>query len=1072
MREETEKNQEHLRFLKNLDEINKAIQGTSDIDQMMCNVLDTVLSIFACDRAFLLYPCNPDAASWRIPMERSKPDYPGAGAANHELPMTAEVAKTLRALLDNDGPVQFTTNSNYELPLDVAEQFTIKSYLGMAIYPKAGEPWQFGLHQCSHARMWSTSDKELFRVVGQRIADSLSVLLSYKELAENRIFLDNIFENIPNMIFVKNADDLRFVRLNKAGEELLGYTQQELLGKNDYDFFTKEEADFFTAKDREVLKRKVLVDIPEETIHTKDGEKVLHTQKIPLYDSAGEPTHLLGLSEDITERKQMEQALIKSEQMFRTLAENSPDNIARYDASSRTVYVNPTLEKTLGRLESELLGTTPVDNAMLYTTPVNNTIIDEFREYQDKINEVLQTGKETEMDMVMPDTGDGVRYHNIRFVAESGENGAITGVLAIGRDITERRQMEEALLIREREFRNLVDNIPDFIVRYDRNLHRIFVNPAWEKASGLSANEVVHGPIEKIPRVPAPTVSRYVDKLRSVLEDGKPQSIEFNWTNTDGVELYLEYRIVPEYDRSGNITGVLAVGHDLTERKHVEEKLHNLSYAIEQSPVSIVITDIGGRIEFVNGAFTKITGYTFAEALGQHTRILKSGETPAEEYHQLWKTISSGEVWRGEFRNRKKNGELFWEYATIAPVKNADNIISHYVAVKEDITERKKLEDQLRQSQKLEAVGQLAGGVAHDFNNMLGVIIGHTELAMGNAALDDSLHGHLKAIQEASFRSAEITRQLLAFARKQTIRPQILDLNNTLEGMFKLLRRLIGEDIHLVWIPETHLWKIKMDPSQIDQILVNLCVNARDAINGVGQVTIETHNISFNKEYCVKHEWFLPGEYVMLAVSDNGCGMDKQTKDKIFEPFFTTKGAGKGTGLGLATVYGIVKQNSGFIHVYSEPGQGTTFKIYLSRQVDMLKQETEASPALQYSGGNETILVVEDETLHLEMVKNVLEEFGYRVLAASSPREALLTMKAHREIHLLLSDVVLPDMNGPDLAKEVILLFPKVICLFMSGYTENVIAQQGVLKEGFNFIQKPFSTQELAAKVREMLNKR
>ena len=311
---------------------------------------------------------------------------------------------------------------------------------------------------------------------------------------------------------------------------------------------------------------------------------------------------------------------------------------------------------------------------------------------------------------------------------------------------------------------------------------------------------------------------------------------------------------------------------------------------------------------------------------------------------RLWKTISSGGVWQGEFHNRKKNGELFWEYACIAPLRDTDGAITHYVAVKEDITERRVLENQLRQSQKMDAVGQLAGGVAHDFNNMLGVIIGYAEMILNKEALNDSLQKYLEKILEAAHRSSEITGQLLAFARKQAIAPKIVDLDNTVEKMLKLLRRVIGEDIDLAWLPRANSWRVKMDASQIDQILVNLCVNARDAIAGVGKVTIETQKAVFDDAYCAEHQGFSPGEYVMLAVSDNGRGMDKRTVDRIFEPFFTTKGLGEGTGLGLATVYGIVKQNAGFINVYSEPGHGSTFKIYLRRHAGKTEHDEAESP--------------------------------------------------------------------------------------------------------------------------------
>ena len=372
----------------------------------------------------------------------------------------------------------------------------------------------------------------------------------------------------------------------------------------------------------------------------------------------------------------------------------------------------------------------------------------------------------------------------------------------------------------------------------------------------------------------------------------------------------------------------------------------------------------------------------------------------------------------------------------------------------------------------MEAVGRLAGGVAHDFNNMPSVILGHTELSLRQMDPADPLFGTLQEIWKAAEHSADLTRQLLAFARKQTIAPKVIDLNVTVENILKMLRRLIGEDIDLAWLPGVRLWAIKVDPSQIDQILANLCVNARDAIAGPGKVTIETDNATFDEEaHYAEHIESASGDFVMLAFSDNGHGMDKETRDKIFEPFFTTKGIGHGSGLGLATVYGIVKQNKGFINVYSEPGQGTTFKIYLPRHAAKIEQVQQERPAPSLARGDEMVLLVEDEPAILNLTRLILESLGYQVLAASTPGEAIQVAKEHAsEIHLLVTDVVMPEMSGQDLARNLISLYPGLRHLFMSGYTANVIAHHGTLEEGVNFIQKPFSMQALAAKVREVLD--
>jgi PAS domain S-box-containing protein len=394
-----------------------------------------------------------------------------------------------------------------------------------------------------------------------------------------------------------------------------------------------------------------------------------------------------------------------------------------------------------------------------------------------------------------------------------------------------------------------------------------------------------------------------------------------------------------------------------------------------------------------------------------------------------------------------------------------------------DIGERKlaeaeaeKMQAQLTQVQKMESVGRLAGGVAHDFNNMLGVILGYSELVLVQVEPGQPMYSALQGIQQAAQRSVDLTRQLLAFARKQTVAPKVLDLNKTVASMLNMLRRLIGENIDLAWLPGESLRPIKIDPTQIDQILANLCVNARDAIGDTGKVTIETNNVAFDEAYCSAHAGFVPGEYVLLAFSDNGHGMDREDLSHLFEPFFTTKEMGKGTGLGLATVYGIVKQNNGFINVYSEPGLGTTFKLYLPWYLGRGERLPAPEAAKPAATGHETIMLVEDETMILEMTTVMLEHQGYTVLPAVSPGEAIRLAREHAgEIHLLMTDVVMPEMNGRDLARNLLSLYPDLKRLFMSGYTANVIAHHGVLDEGVHFIQKPFTIKDLATKIRNVL---
>jgi len=488
----------------------------------------------------------------------------------------------------------------------------------------------------------------------------------------------------------------------------------------------------------------------------------------------------------------------------------------------------------------------------------------------------------------------------------------------------------------------------------------------------------------------------------------------------------------------------------------------------EHSAVMLLIDPRTGRIINANKAAEQYYGYSLKQLLD--LKIHQLNRLSPEKVAQQMQQAVARQTTRFEFQHVLADGKIRDVEVHSAPVMIKDRIL--LFSIISDITENKKLQAQLTQAQKMESVGRLAGGVAHDFNNMLGVILGHAEFALEAAAEHDGLYDDLKEIQTAAQRSADLTKQLLTFARKQVIDPRVLDLNEAVESMLKMLRRLIGEDINLEWQPAKSLWPVKMDPSQIDQILANLCVNARDAISGVGKLTIETGMKTFDSEYCADHAGFIPGEFVMLAVSDDGCGMDKETLNNLFEPFFTTKEIGKGTGLGLATVFGIVKQNNGFINVYSEPDQGSIFRIYLPKYV-----AADETPAVVHAEkldpiGNETILLVEDEPAILRMTRMMLERKGYSVVPAATPGEAIDLAKSHAgKIDLLMTDVVMPEMNGRDLAGKLTALYPDIKLLFMSGYTANVIAHQGVLDKGVAFIQKPFSMKDLAEKLRGVLDK-
>jgi len=521
----------------------------------------------------------------------------------------------------------------------------------------------------------------------------------------------------------------------------------------------------------------------------------------------------------------------------------------------------------------------------------------------------------------------------------------------------------------------------------------------------------------------------------------------------------------------------LTIVRDITERKEIELSLRKASRAMEQSPLIIMITDLRGDLEYVNPAFATVTGYQPGEVIGRNPRFLKSGQTSAETYVQLWKTISHGGTWEGEFCNRRKDGTTYWEKGRISPIYDETGRISHYVAVKEDITaareveaQRQALERHSQVNQRIEAVGQLAGGVAHDINNMLSIMLAHIDLLSGQVPPELAIQKRLKAMEEAALRSSEIVRHLLTFARQQVTEPQVMDLNSHLEGIRRTLAPLLGEDQVLRPRLDPALWRVKVDPAQWDQVVMNLVLNARDAMPRGGEITLATTNLDLDASFAASHPDAAPGPYVCLSVSDQGMGMTPDQVTRIFEPFFTTKPMGKGTGLGLSTVFGIVKQAGGFITVYSEPEVGSTFKVYLpaaagDRTLPVVPEKVEAP----LESGH--ILVVEDNDLLRACIQDLVSRLGYDTQAVDSPEEALeLLSDPDNPVDLLLTDVIMPGMSGKGLRDRALELRPGLPVIYMSGYTADIIARKGVLEEGTDFLQKPFTREAIRLKIRQVLD--
>jgi len=619
-------------------------------------------------------------------------------------------------------------------------------------------------------------------------------------------------------------------------------------------------------------------------------------------------------------------------------------------------------------------------------------------------------------------------------------------------------------------FRILFMNNPQPMWVYDiKTLQFLEVNVAAVGHYGFSRDEFLNMRITQIrPPEDVPRLLEDVAQVRPGLQ------FSGNWKHLlkDGQTIDVE--IVSHTLRFRGHDAELVVVRDITRQKQAEEALRQAErkyrLIFEEAIVGIYQTTPDGHLLSVNPAMARIYGYDSPQdmiaAIGDVQAQLYVDPARREEFKRL--LAAQGTVRNFELQVYRKDRSKMWLWTNARAVRENGKII-RYEGTFEDITERKLLEDQLRQAQKMEAIGRLAGGVAHDFNNALAVITGYSDLLQAHLPVSDASHQQAEEIAKAGRRAAALTRQLLAFSRKQIIQPVVLDLNSTTAELEKMLCRLIGEDVQITFKREARLGRVKMDPGQLEQILMNLAINSRDAMPQGGRLCIETANVDLDETYARQNVYVKPGAYVMLSVSDTGCGMDKETQLHIFEPFFTTKESGKGTGLGLSTVYGIVKQNSGYVRVYSEPGQGTTFKIYLPRVAEPAQPPAPSPEVLP--AGTETILVVEDEEALRKLTCTCLSSHGYRVLEAANAAQALdLALKFADQIHLLLTDVIMPGKSGRDLAAQLGVLRPGIKVAYMSGYTNDLIDQYGILDPNMVLIEKPFTLHSLLLKVHQVLH--
>ena len=1291
-----EERQAYLHFLESMDRINHAIQQTNDFTQMLHDVLDATLTIFDCDRAWLLYPCEPDATTWSVTMERTRPEYPGAFVTGMETAMDADMAQIFRLQRASNGPVQFGPGAACQLPPAAASQHKIQSSISMTIYPKVDKPYLFGLHQCVRPRLWTPQEERLFEAIGHRLADALNSLVSYRHLQESERRYREIVDNSSDVFAIAEvATDGRFKLLdvNPALCKMLGLHQNQLIGTFLEDFAQlHESAHMMLAEHRHCLAQKAPVAVEREW-ETPTGRWHVHFTLIPVSDDAGQIYRIVGMGRDLTAQK-------RAEDQLRVFLDHATDAFFLHDASGIVLDVNRRACEMLGYTRAELIGMSPLafdpnldsqfaaemnrrlaDGQTIITERTHRRKDGSVYPIEIRIRPVWQNGQQFNVSLVQDITerkrveselrASEARFRtfvdhatdgfflqavggriidvnrqaceslgyspeeligqlpslfdpdwtpafvvSLRQRLDAGEivtfesrhqrkDGSIFPVevrvrsftldgrtfgLGLVRDITRRKQAQEALTL----FRALIDHTNDFIEIVDPATGRYLdVNAQGCLAHGYTHSEFLTLTLPDIdvhlPHIPwaelqqqirqtklrvfesehrrkdgsifpvevtanyitldrdylvaivrditqrnqaaaalkeseeryrtlyeaNPTMYFTVDAAGTILsvnrfgaehlgytvaeltghsvldvfyeEDKKAAQIFvrqcvahpgeiFHWSlrkvHQNGALLWVEETARAVQDVNGVLV-VLIVCEDITERKRTEQALiesHNLLNAIVEGTTDMTFAkDRQGRYLMMNSAGARLMGRPLAEIIGKDDRALFPPEIADAVMAKDRLIMASGEP--QTFEETVRDGVVRTFLTTKGVHRDSHGTVNGIVAISRDITEFKRLEEQFRQAQKMEAVGQLAGGIAHDFNNLLTVINGYSQLIFNRLPATDPNRPRLAEIQKAGERAASLTRQLLAFSRKQMLQPAVVNLNTLLTELLKLLHRLIGEDIELALTTAVDLGLTKIDPGQFEQAIINLAVNARDAMPQGGRLTITTSNTELDAAYAERYPEVQAGAYVCVTVKDTGGGMDEVTVVRIFEPFFTTKGVGKGTGLGLAMVYGFVKQSGGHVEVISEVGRGTTFHIYLPRTEETGMTVKADLVQRDIPKGTETLLLVEDEEAVRNLFCAVLRTGGYTVLEAHDGQSALELAKQHPSpIHLLITDLVMPRMSGRQLADHLCVLRPNMRVLFMSGYTEEAVTQHRVREMNVAFLQKPFDPLSLAQNVRDLLD--
>jgi PAS domain S-box-containing protein len=895
--------------------------------------------------------------------------------------------------------------------------------------------------------------------------------------AENRKYR-RLVENLNDIVYILDRRGV-ISYISPNVERIAGYRPEELIGRSYADLIGPADSSELEENFRRVLSGEELV--TEHPYVTKNRGVVWALSRArPAYDEdGGEITGVQGTLVEITERKQAEEALESDRAFLSAVLDNIAEAIVICDAAGRLVRFNEAARKIHGLPESPVPPAKWAEHYDLYQADGKTPLpVEEIPLYR-----ALQGERVVNQEIVIAPRGR--KPHSLVCSGQALEDdaGGKIGAVVAMHDITERRNAEALFLESEKRFQRMLDMVPDMISIHSPQMDILYSN--WSGFAAVPEERRV---------LPAKCYSTYRGfsdvcpdcRAISVLESGRPFQEEVGLPGGTWVDL----RVIPILDKNNNVEMFMEWVRDITERKRVEQELRESEqfsrHVLHSLASGLYIYNLQKkRNDFITPQYTVLTGWTLDDInqMGENFQELFHPEDRPRVKNHMEKLMhaAEGEILELEYRFLTKDERWIWCISRDTAFERDENgRVNRFMGSFFDITKHKeaeetsaKLLEQFHQAQKMESIGRLAGGVAHDLNNLLSPVLGYGEMLLEDTGGNDPRRGSLEEIVGAGKRAQNLVRQLLAFSRKQSLQFQAVRINDLLKEFRKLLRRTLREDIKIQTRLARALPQVRGDIGQLEQVVMNLAVNAQDAMPQGGTLTIETAKVYLDEAYAREKREVTPGPYVMIGVSDTGCGMDAETFSHLFEPFFTTKEKGKGTGLGLATSYGIVKQHGGSIWAYSEPGRGTTIKIYLPIPSDPV--EPDPTPvqkqAARGARGAETIILAEDDEQVRNLAEIVLKRHGYQVLAAGSGEALLSRLSSYEEpVHLLLTDVIMPDMNGKELLGRVCELHPDVRVLYMSGYTDNVIAHHGVIDAGIHFIEKPFTVQALAAKVREVLD--